>query len=191
MSDLSVLTWLGDGRPPVEPCPSEGQSSIPVNSPPSPALFLTVSLRCATSPRTSEDSEEPDQHPKGHSEARQVSPGPARPRCRPSPGQGQPTALRDSQTQLCSLQSLSRVPRGATRPPGSGLTASCMLTPPATSVLAKDLPGSSHYPNFVNFLLKERIIEGGKNKICRYLNKPMQKRDISTWDTKSLCIACI
>lgn len=23
MSDLSVLTWLGDGRPPVEPCPSE------------------------------------------------------------------------------------------------------------------------------------------------------------------------
>lgn len=59
-----------------------------INTLPSPTLFLTVSLCCPTAPRASEDPEKPDQHPKGHTETRQVSPqGPGQV---PSLEQGQP-----------------------------------------------------------------------------------------------------
>ena len=58
----------------------------------------TVSLCSPSSPRTSEDSEEPDQHPKGHTKTRQVSSG-----SQLGPGSRGPSSGRGS-----------RLPRGPT-----------------------------------------------------------------------------
>lgn len=52
----------------------------------------TVPLRSPSSPRTSEDFEKPDQHPKGHTKTRQVSPG-----SQLGPGSRRPSSGRGSQ----------------------------------------------------------------------------------------------
>lgn len=67
----------------------------------SPTLCLTVSLRCPTSPRTCEDSQKPDQHPKGHAEACQVSSWGLRPGPKCPSARGATDALWESKSSFC------------------------------------------------------------------------------------------
>lgn len=142
----------------------------------------TVSLCCPTSPRTSEDSEKPDQHSKGHAKTRQVSPWLGR------AGQVQvPSFVQGSHLPGDPGGLVPAGPSPRLRPPGRELLwpsrqhlsaerrSLRISTGQSCARLCEELWLSGKLlllSLFYEFFLKRRIIEG-KSEFCRYLNKPM------------------
>lgn len=151
----------------MKPCTSEGQSSVFINTRPSPDLFLTVSVRCPAAPRASEDAEKPDQHSEGHTETRQVSPW--------------------CWGQVPGQWGRVRADRGSLHLGRSDFTTRSVLVESAP-FLEESLLAPLYAFKETN---KKRVPEGGKSESCRYLNKPVERRDIGSWNMKSSFVSYV
>lgn len=149
----------------------------------------TVSLRCPSSPRTSENSEKPDQHPKGYTKTRQVSSSsqPAGARFQgPFLMEGQPT----SQGTHRAVSARPRARPLGLRAVGCLHEGSPHLDCSELSLIVsvwEELSLSwklSWLPRFGEPSRKRTV--GGESEFCRYLDKPVWRWDVWTWCRKSL-----